>query len=218
MMATTTMTSITPAPLTLNAETQFELNRVGTGAPAPSGTEIDAAGFGAVATDGLGVDESFADYLALARETFNSNGADGTVNEIKNKEDVVRAGARELVATAFFAPLFKLMREDPLRAEVVPMSAGEKMFGPMLHAEFAKEITAKGNFPLVEAIARSLLPARAVEAADEATSPRGENQGGTTTADENVEITPPTAATWSRRSELKQSELKQQRETVDIHG
>ncbi len=105
-----------------------------------------------------GDESSFSGFLQMARETFNSGGMGDSADEIKSEEDVVQAGARELVATAFFEPLFKLMREDPLRSEVVPLSAGEKMFGPMLHTEFAKRITEKGNFPLVQAVARSLLP------------------------------------------------------------
>jgi len=49
-----------------------------------------------------------------------------------------------------------MMREDPLRSDLIPISKGEKMFGPMLDAQMAKQMTDRGSYPLVEAIVRSL--------------------------------------------------------------
>jgi len=127
----------------------------------PAGTGTDSVrtrgGRGVAGTasasvqDGVAASSGFAGILNWARETFSENG-------LESAEDVVREGARELVSKAFFEPIFAMMREDPLRSDVVPLSAGEKMFGPLLHSEFAKRIVASGNFPLVDAVVRSLLP------------------------------------------------------------
>lgn len=71
--------------------------------------------------------------------------------------DIVRRGAEELVSTAFIQPVFEMMRQDPLRAELTPLSKGEKTFGPMLDAELSKRIVRSARFPLVDAVARQLL-------------------------------------------------------------
>lgn len=117
---------------------------------------------------GVAGSSSFADVLNSARETFSVKG-------LESAEDLVREGARELVSKAFFEPIFAMMREDPLRSDLVPLSAGEKMFGPLLHSEFAKRIVASGNFPLVDAVVRSLLP-NSVSAKD-APDGEGEREG-----------------------------------------
>lgn len=72
--------------------------------------------------------------------------------------EVVRRGAEELVARAFIQPLFKMMRDDPLRSDFIPQSQGEKTFGPLLDAELSKRMVRAARFDLVEAVARELLP------------------------------------------------------------
>jgi len=94
-------------------------------------------------------DPSFADYLSEARLTFGHD-------KVNNQEDVIREGAKELVATAFLKPIFKMMREDPLRSDVLPISKGEKLFGPLLDAKMAEQITDRSHYSLVDAVVRSL--------------------------------------------------------------
>ncbi|MFG0328742.1 MAG: hypothetical protein ACF8PN_02480 [Phycisphaerales bacterium] len=74
-----------------------------------------------------------------------------------DRYETVRRAAEELVATAFVQPMFKMMREDPLRSDLLPVSAGEKSFGPLLDAELAKRITRSARFDLVDSVARDLL-------------------------------------------------------------
>ena len=110
-------------------------------------------------SEGVGLQSSFSDYLAQARNTFGHE-------KVNSGEDVIRESAKELVATAFLKPMFKMMREDPLRSDVIPISKGEKMFGPMLDAQMAKQMTDRGTYPLVEAIVRSLTRNTSSESAE----------------------------------------------------
>ena len=103
----------------------------------------------AVGSGGGGRASSFADYLSEARNTFGHD-------KVDSSEDVLREGAEELVATAFLKPIFKMMREDPLRSDILPVSKGEKLFGPMLDAQMAKQITDQSHYSLVDAVVRSL--------------------------------------------------------------
>lgn len=84
-------------------------------------------------------------------------------------EAAVRKGAEELVASAFFKPIFAMVREDPLRSDVIPMSSGEKMFGPLLDAEFSKRITERADFPITEAIVKRMMSALSRSATEQPT-------------------------------------------------
>jgi len=96
---------------------------------------------------------AFQAFLDAARATFGHEG-------VTDRESAIRKGADELVAQAFFQPIFKMMREDPLRSEVIPISKGENLFGPLLDSELSKRIVEGERFPITGALVRSLLPAQ----------------------------------------------------------
>ncbi len=93
----------------------------------------------------------FDAHLAAAKQAFGDA-------SLGDAEDAVRKGANEMLARAFFEPIFKMIREDPLRSDVMPLSSGEKMFGPMLDAHISRSMTEQANFPLAEKLVQSLLP------------------------------------------------------------
>ncbi|MFW5653416.1 MAG: rod-binding protein [Planctomycetota bacterium] len=71
-------------------------------------------------------------------------------------EQLLRRSAEELVSTAFLKPMFKLMRDDPLKSDLFGNSKGEETFGPMLDDEFARAIVSSEQWPIVDAVVRGL--------------------------------------------------------------
>lgn len=69
--------------------------------------------------------------------------------------DQIREVAGEFVAIAFFDPLFKQIREDPLRSDLFSGGRGEEVFQPQLHAELSRRMAHARSMPLVEAITES---------------------------------------------------------------
>lgn len=80
-----------------------------------------------------------------------------------NDYEVAKRAAEEMVSNIFIKPIFSMMRNDPLKSDLVAVSSGEKTFGPMLDGEFAKNIVNKAHFPLIDAVASSLLRDRRLD-------------------------------------------------------
>ncbi|MBL1218193.1 MAG: hypothetical protein D8M59_11950 [Planctomycetes bacterium] len=66
--------------------------------------------------------------------------------------ETVRLAAAELVAGTLIQPMFRMMREDPLNSDLIPVSSGEKAFQQMLDSEMAKHVIQASRLPLVDAL------------------------------------------------------------------
>lgn len=64
----------------------------------------------------------------------------------------VRMAAGELVAGTLILPMFRMMRQDPLNSDLIPVSSGEKTFQQMLDSEMARHIVQAARLPLVDAL------------------------------------------------------------------
>lgn len=87
--------------------------------------------------------DAFLDLLARARRT--SGGAAGA-----------RKAAEELVAITFVEPVLKMLRETSQAAPPFAPGEGEREFGALRDAEFARQIVRAAHFPLVDRLARDL--------------------------------------------------------------
>ena len=63
-----------------------------------------------------------------------------------------REAAQQLVSSAFILPMLQMMRDDPLRAELIHGGTAEDLFGQKLDTIIADNIVHQSNFPLVDAV------------------------------------------------------------------
>ena len=84
-------------------------------------------------------------------------------------EQQVRGVARTFVAQAFYMPLLKELREDPLQSEMgktLSGGRGGEAFGALLDQHRAQHLAGSADGPLVNAITKRML-----KAADPAAKP-----------------------------------------------
>lgn len=67
-----------------------------------------------------------------------------------------REAAQELVAITFVEPILKALRESSQAAPPFGPAPGEREFGALRDAEFARQIVRAAQFPLVDRLARDL--------------------------------------------------------------
>jgi len=82
------------------------------------------------------------------------------VDQVENEEEAVRRAVEELVSRAVVQPMFQMMRNDPLKSDLIPKSSGEETFGTMLDAKLANRIVHRSNWPLIDSLTSSLLQHR----------------------------------------------------------
>lgn len=78
--------------------------------------------------------------------------------ETKSREQEAEEAARQLVATTFIQPLLEQLNEPTFISEG-PFTPGdaERRFSPLLHQHLADRIAEAGDFPIVDAVKRTLL-------------------------------------------------------------
>lgn len=83
--------------------------------------------------------------------------------EAGHEETVRKAGdaAAKLVASTFIIPLLAAMRESPFQTERFGPTMAERRMGPALDQQIADRIVQRSQFPIVEAVKRSILSKQA---------------------------------------------------------
>ena len=104
--------------------------------------------------------------LKPALERSNRSGAPGFAESLsaaldKNKDDKqtpdeqqAREAAQQLVASAFLAPLMRMMREGPFQADFLEAGPGRDAFEQMLHTRLADHMVERMELPIVDAVQR----------------------------------------------------------------
>jgi len=94
----------------------------------------------------------------------DATGATGRAGTTVSAEGVARKTAEEFVAVTLVQPVLAQLRATNQAWGPFAPGAYEKQFGPLLDAEVAVRMTRASNFPLVEAVTRSLLKSHGVGA------------------------------------------------------
>ncbi|MEM8834736.1 MAG: hypothetical protein AAGD00_02840 [Planctomycetota bacterium] len=77
----------------------------------------------------------------------------------ESSEDALRADAERFIAGALVYPVLKQLRETNNAAAPFAPGEAEKSFGWMFDQYIADEIVSSQNFPLVDAVMRTIRPA-----------------------------------------------------------
>jgi len=102
------------------------------------------AGANVAKTQAASGEASFARVLSAADATAKT-------------ESEVRKAAQQLVASTFVLPLLKQVRNDPFKNELFHGGSAEETWGAQLDTTIADRITARSNFPMVDAVYRSIM-------------------------------------------------------------
>ncbi len=101
---------------------------------------------------------SAADQSRLADiRTFSQSLARPDADPKASAAQRAREGAEQLVAAAFLTPLLKDFRESTWAEGPFKATRGERMFRSIGDAEVARKMVQRGDWPLVDAVARRLL-------------------------------------------------------------
>lgn len=95
------------------------------------------------------VDTKIADFRAVLGQM------DQRPNE--SPEDLARRSAENFVAIAFLQPLIKQLRDTNQAAPPFAPTEGEKTFRGLMDAQLAQNIVARGRFPIVDHVVKSML-------------------------------------------------------------
>lgn len=76
------------------------------------------------------------------------------------KREELKAAAEQLVSTAFIQPLLAQMRDDPFKVDMFHGGRGEQIFGQQLDTLISERVTSSANFPVVDSIVNSFMPAQ----------------------------------------------------------
>jgi Rod binding domain-containing protein len=114
---------------------------------------VQALNISGPATTGLAALKPSGDRFARELRAAESD-AGGFDSE---KAETLRTTAEQLVATTFIMPMLAKMREDPFKNDLFHGGQTEEIFGQRLDTVLAERIVSKANFPIVDAVYRSVV-------------------------------------------------------------
>lgn len=111
--------------------------------------------------------DRFAQDLSAAETGIRADGLD------PKKKATLRESAEQLVATTFIMPMLAKMREDPFKSDLFHGGQTEEVFGQRLDTILAERIVSKADFPIVDAVYRSVAERAAKTDSTGATTNQG---------------------------------------------